>query len=93
MSSLKILSLSSKFSSVFSMREEQKGMFVETVPFLIHMMIMGTILFYKKSSPIKDKQLWLPDDVKARDKKLQGSLGEEVARLVLKAIKNRQKKS
>jgi TetR/AcrR family transcriptional regulator len=64
-----------------------KGIFVETVPFLIHMMIMGTILFYKKSSTIKDKQVWLPDDVKARDKKLKGSLGEEVARLVLKAIK------
>ena len=64
-----------------------KGIFIETVPFLIHMMIMGTILFYKKSSPIKDKQEWLPADVRARDKKLKGSLGEEVARLVLKAIK------
>jgi hypothetical protein len=48
---------------------------------------MGTILFYKKSSPIKDKQVWLPADVKARDKKLKSSLGEEVAKLVLKAIK------
>ena len=64
-----------------------RGIFVETVPFLIHMMIMGTILFYKKSSPIKDKQVWLPADVKARDKKLKSSLGEEVAKLVLKAIK------
>ncbi|MGD0021590.1 MAG: TetR/AcrR family transcriptional regulator [Smithellaceae bacterium] len=64
-----------------------KRIFVETVPFLIHMMIMGTILFYKKSSPIKDRQLWLPADVKARDTKLQGSLGDEVAKLVLKAIK------
>ena len=64
-----------------------RGIFVETVPFLIHMMIMGTILFYKKSSPIKDKQIWLPDDVKARDKKLKGSLGDEVAGMVLRAIK------
>jgi hypothetical protein len=51
------------------------------------MMILGTILFYKRGSPIKDRQVWLPDDVKARDKKLKGSLGEEVARLVLRAIK------
>ncbi len=64
-----------------------KEIFVETVPFLIHMMIMGTILFYKKSSPIKDRQVWLPADVKARDKKLKGSLGDEVAWLVLRAIK------
>jgi TetR/AcrR family transcriptional regulator len=66
---------------------KSKGIFVETVPFLIHMMIMGTILFYKKGSPIKDKQMWLPADVKARDTKLEGSLGDEVTKLVLKAIK------
>ncbi|MCX5850258.1 MAG: TetR/AcrR family transcriptional regulator [Deltaproteobacteria bacterium] len=65
----------------------KKGIFIETVPFLIHMMIMGTILFYKKSSPIKDKQLWMPAELKAHDKKLKASLGEEVAKLVLKAIK------
>jgi len=65
----------------------KKGIFVEVVPFLIHMMIVGTILFYKKAIPIKDRQLWLPAEIKARDKKLKGSLGEEVAKLVLKAIK------
>jgi AcrR family transcriptional regulator len=65
----------------------KKRIFVEVVPFLIHMMIVGTILFYKKALPIKDKQSWLPAAIKARDKKLKGSLGEEVAKLVLKAIK------
>jgi hypothetical protein len=65
----------------------KKGTFVEVPPFLIHMMIVGTIIFYKKALPIKDRQSWLPAAVKARDKKLKGSLGEEVAKLVLKAIK------
>jgi AcrR family transcriptional regulator len=65
----------------------KKRIFVEVVPFLIHMMIVGTILFYKKALPIKDRQSWLPAAIKARDKKLKGSLGEEVAKLVLKAIK------
>jgi hypothetical protein len=64
-----------------------KGVFVEVVPFLIHMMVLGTILFYKKSAPIKDKQSWLPAAIRARDKKIKASLGEEVGRLVLKAIK------
>jgi len=32
------------------------------------MMIVGTILFYKKAIPIKDRQLWLPAEIKARDK-------------------------
>jgi hypothetical protein len=48
---------------------------------------VGTILFYKKALPIKDRQSWLPAEIKARDKKLKGSLGDEVAKLVLKAIK------
>ena len=65
----------------------KKGIFVEVGPFLIHMMIVGTVLFYKKALPIKDRQSWLPAAIKARDKKLKGSLGDEVAKLVLKAIK------
>ena len=65
----------------------KKGIFVEVGPFLIHMMIVGTILFYKKALPIKDRQSWLPAEIKARDKKLKAGLGEEVATLVLKAIK------
>ena len=66
---------------------KKKGIFTDTIPFLIHMMIVGTILFYKKALPIKDRQSWLPAAIKARDKKLKASLGDEVAKLVLKAIK------
>jgi len=66
---------------------KKKRLFMETSPFLIHMMIMGTILFYKKGSPIKDKQSWIPESLKVHDKQLNVSLGEEVANLVLKAIK------
>lgn len=74
---------------LFGILEEgrKKGIFAEVAPFLIHMMIVGTILFYKKATPIKDRQSWLPDTIKAQDKKLKGNLGEEVANLVLKAIK------
>ena len=65
----------------------KKRIFIEVPPFLIHMMIVGTILFYKKAQPIKERQSWLPAGIKARDKTLEGSLGEEVAKLVLKAVK------
>lgn len=66
---------------------KKKGVFTETVPFLIHMMILGTILFYKGAIQIKDRQVWIPADIKARYKRLKGGLGEEVSRLVLKAVK------
>jgi len=65
---------------------KKKKIFMESVPFLIHMMIMGTILFYTKASPIKDKQTWIPSALKVHDKKLKKGLGDEVASLVLKAI-------
>ena len=66
---------------------KKKGIFTDTIPFLIHMMIVGTILFYKKALPIKDRQSWLHTEIKVHDKKLKGSLGDEVTKLVLKAIK------
>jgi len=65
----------------------KKSIFIETSPFLIHMMVMGTILFYKKGSLIKDKQSWIPEALKVHDKKLKAGLAKEVAMLVLKAIK------
>lgn len=65
---------------------KERGIFVETSPFLIHMMIMGTILFYKKGKPIKDKQTWLPESLMAYDRRLDVSFEETVAALVLKAI-------
>lgn len=68
---------------------KEKGVFNDVVPFLIHAMIMGSILIFKMGTPIKDRQMWLPKELKARDKKLPGSLGDEVAKLVLKAVKKR----
>jgi AcrR family transcriptional regulator len=65
----------------------KKGIFIEVAPFLIHMMILGTILFYKGAVPIKDKQTWLPPEVASGDKKLKGTLGDAVAGLILRAVK------
>ena len=55
-----IASVMSILAGILEAGKEQ-GIFIETSPFLIHMMIMGTILFFKKGSPIKDKQSWLPE--------------------------------
>lgn len=65
---------------------KKKGVFSATTPFLIHTMIMGTILFYKGGVHIKDRQAWLPAGIRDHDKKLKGSINDEVARLVLRAV-------
>ena len=66
---------------------KEKNVFNDVVPFLVHAMIMGSILIFKMGAPIKDRQMWLSDELKSRDKKLPHSLGEEVAKMVLKAVK------
>lgn len=65
----------------------KEGAFIETVPYLLHMMIMGSILFYKKTLPIKDRQTWLPAEVRNQDKKVKGNVAREVAKLILRAVK------
>ncbi len=65
---------------------KKKGLFADIPPFLVHSMIMGTILFYQKVSPIKDRQAWIPSSLKAKDKKPKNGLAEEVRGMVLKAI-------
>ena len=65
----------------------KNGVFTETIPFLIHTMIMGTILFYKGSVQIKERQTWLPAEVSDQGEKFKGNINDEVARLVLRAVK------
>lgn len=65
----------------------KKEVFVETSPYLVHMMILGTILLYKGSVPIKDKQTWLPSDIGNLNKNINTNVADEVAKLILRAVK------
>lgn len=65
----------------------KKGIFEAVSPFLIHMMIMGTILFYKKGAVIRDQSSGLAQALRAGDRKLKDNLGNEVGKLVLRAIR------
>ena len=62
-------------------------MFIETIPYLVHMMILGAILLYKGSAPIRDRQAWLPAAIRNKDKKINENIADEVAKLILRAIK------
>lgn len=66
----------------------KKGVFIKTIPYLVHMMILGAILLYKGSAPIKDRQTWLPEKIRNRDKKIKANIADEVAKLILRAVKN-----
>ena len=65
----------------------KQGVFVETNPFMVHMMVLGTVIFYKNMKSVRDKHPAFPETLKRLDKERPGGLAEEIERLVLKAVK------
>lgn len=65
----------------------KKGIFVETIPFLIHIMVMGAMITYKTSAPIRARYNWLPAGIKKLDDRISGDVADEIEKLILKAVK------
>jgi len=65
----------------------EKGIFVETIPFLIHIMVIGSMITYKTSAPIRAKYGWIPKAIKSMGDKISGNISGEIERLILKAVK------
>jgi hypothetical protein len=63
-----------------------KGIFIETVPFLIHIMVMGAMVTYKASAPIRARYNWLPSGIKKLDDKISGNIAVEIEELILRAV-------
>jgi len=64
-----------------------QGVFIETIPFIVHSMVIGCVIFYKASDPVRSKYAAFPEALKKLDKKLSGSVAEEIEKLILRAIK------
>jgi len=64
-----------------------QGVFVQTTPFVVHMMIVGTSLFYKATGPVRARNPELQEQVKRMDQNVSGKIADEIARLILKAVK------
>lgn len=66
----------------------KKGAFMEINPMIIHMMIVGFMMFFRTTEPLRKKYFaMLPDTVKSiNDKSICDGM-EEIERLILKAIK------
>lgn len=66
----------------------RQGVFIETIPFIIHSMVIGGVMFYKASDPVRSKHsTFFPETVKKLDKKLSGSVAEEIEKLILRAVR------
>lgn len=65
----------------------EKGIFVETIPFLIHIMVVGAMITYKTSAPIRARYDWLPEAIRNLDDKISDNIAGEIEKLILKAVK------
>ena len=65
----------------------KQGVFIETVPFIVHSMVIGGVMFYKASDPVRSKHAAFPEKVKKLDKKLSGTVAREIEKLILRAVR------
>ena len=65
----------------------RSGIFRETVPFIVHMMIIGAIVLFKMSSPIRAKLAPLVDSFEKMSTNLSGPVAGEIEMLILNAVR------
>lgn len=63
-----------------------KGVFVDTVPLLVHFMAIGAIILYKSIAPVMMGVPEIPGVLKDMGCEVSGPVAKEVERLILKAI-------
>lgn len=65
----------------------REGVFIKTIPFIVHSMVIGCVMFYQASDPIRSKYAIFPEALKKLDKNFSGSVAGELEKLVLRAVK------
>ena len=65
----------------------RSGTFRRTVPFIVHMMIIGAIVLFKMTSPIRAKLAPLVATLDEMDTNVSGQVAAEIEMLILNAVK------
>lgn len=64
-----------------------QGLFIQTTPFVVHMMVVGAVNFFKASGPIRSRHPAFPDTVTKLGTKVSGEIAAEIEKLILKAVR------
>ncbi|MGD2269215.1 MAG: TetR/AcrR family transcriptional regulator [Desulfobacterales bacterium] len=64
----------------------QQGIFIDTIPIIIHLMMVGAFGFYKAGWPIRSRLTDIPDDLKKLESQVSGKIASEIEKLILKAV-------
>ena len=65
----------------------EKGMFIQTIPIIVHLMVVGAFSFYKAGWPVRNRLTSIPDDLKQIDTQVSGKIAMEIKKLILKAVR------
>ena len=67
---------------------ERQGVFIKTVPLVVHFMIVGSTVFFKAKGSIVACHPELSEAQKTVTKNFSGEIAAEVEKLILRAVKN-----
>jgi hypothetical protein len=75
------------FGMLIELFEEgkQAGVFIDTIPVIVHFMLIGPLLFFKRMELVREKYPELLE-LQALDKYLSFDAAKEIEKLVLRAI-------
>jgi TetR/AcrR family transcriptional regulator len=65
----------------------EKQIFIETNPFIVHMMVVGAMAFYRASAPIRERYRMMHQDLSGLDNKFPKDAIQTIEELVLRAVK------
>lgn len=66
---------------------KEKGVFVNVTPFILHMMVAGSIVLYKASGPIRAKNTNIPDFIRMLDVNVSKRVVDEISGMILQGIR------
>lgn len=73
---------------------EEKGVFIRAQPFLLHLIMSGTFMFYKSTQPIRARFNLFPENLKSMPSELSGEIADEIATYLLRIVsKPRERKA
>ena len=80
-------------AKLFSMMKEilkqgmDEGVFKPVSPFVIHMMVVGSMVFYKASGTVRTRHSTLPETVRQMATNVSGKIADEIEALIVGAVK------
>lgn len=64
----------------------KQGVFIKTTSFIIHSMVIGGIMFYQSTYPVRSGYTAFPETVKKLGDNVSGDFSSEIEKLILKAV-------